>query len=262
VEFPLTDFKVGLSMLYSLGEPFEKMVEKVSQQCVKYIELVDDGEHALDKKRVAELKDVSSAYGLEFAVHAPFAGMNIALESDPLLKVMLKRLKESIVNAADLECKMWIFHPGLRSAISMFYPGKDWMRNLESCRLLLRFARGHGLKIGIENIMGSFVLKNVADFQRFYDELDEELGLVLDTGHANLYGEVDGFLRAFPDRIAHVHAHDNFAQTDQHLGIGYGNINWKNFGELLKKTNFSGIVIVESIEHIEESVRKMKDLLQ
>lgn len=257
----LADFKIGLSMLYSLGEPFEKMVEEVPRQCVKYIELVDDGEHALDKKRVAELKDVGSAYGVEFAVHAPFAGMNIALESDYLLHAMLKRLKESIVNAAGLECKMWIFHPGLRSAISMFYPGKDWMKNLESCRLLLRFAREHDLKIGIENIMGSFVLKNVADFQKFYDELDEEVGLVLDTGHANLYGEVDGFLKAFPQRIAHLHAHDNFGQTDQHLGIGYGNINWKNFGELFKKTSFNGLVIVESIEHIEESVRKMKDLL-
>lgn len=257
----MTDFKIGLSMLYSLGEPWEKMVERVPRECVKYIELVDDGEHDLDEKRVAELKDVRSAHGLEFAVHAPFAGMNIALESDHLLKAMMKRLKESILNAADLESKMWIFHPGLRSAISAFYPGKEWKRNLENCRLLLKFASEHGLKIGIENIMGSFVLKNVADFQKFYGELDEELGLVLDTGHANLYGEVEGFLKAFPDRIVHVHAHDNFGQTDQHLGIGYGNINWKNFGELFKKTSFNGIVIVESIEHIEESVRKMKDLL-
>lgn len=258
----MAEFKIGLSMLYSLGKPFEKMLEEVPRQSVTYVEVVDDGEHALDRKRVAELKEINSTYGVEFAVHAPFAGMNISLESDHLLNSMLKRLKESIVNAAELDCKMWIFHPGSRSAISLFYPGKDWMRNLESCRLLLRFAREHDLKIGIENIMGSFLLKSVADFQKFYDELDEEVGLVLDTGHANLYGEVEGFLKAFPDRLAHVHAHDNFGQTDQHLGIGYGNIDWKSFGELFKKTNFNGLVIVESIEHIEESVKKMKDLLQ
>jgi sugar phosphate isomerase/epimerase len=92
VELHLADFKVGLSMLYSLGEPFEKMLEEIPQWSVKYIELVDDGEHALDKKRVSELKDVSSAYGVEFAVHAPFAGMNIALESDSLLNAMLKQI--------------------------------------------------------------------------------------------------------------------------------------------------------------------------
>ncbi len=92
--------------------------------------------------------------------------------------------------------------------------------------------------------------------------LDDEIGLALDTGHANLNGEVDGFLKAFPDKLVHVHAHDNYGQSDQHLGIGLGNINWKSFAKLFKKTSFDGIVIVESVEHLDESVENLKNLLQ
>jgi len=257
----MANFKIGLSMLYTLGEPFEKMVQKIPKTGVKHIEVVDDGEHCLNKKRVEELKEVGSSCGIKFAVHAPFSGVNIALESTYLLNTMLKRLKESIVNASALDSEMWVLHPGARSALSQFYPGEDWVRNLESCKLLLEFAREHGVKIGVENVMGSFLLKNVPDFQRFYDDIGDEIGLVLDTGHANLYAEIDSFLRSFPEKLAHVHAHDNLGQTDQHLGIGYGNINWTGFSQLIKKTSFNGIVIVESVEHLEESVNRIKNLL-
>jgi sugar phosphate isomerase/epimerase len=258
----VTRTKIGVSMLYTLGQPFGKMLEQIPNTRAKYVELVDDGGHELDKNRVAQLKSVANSYDVQFTVHAPFAGMNIGLESKRLLNAMLKRLKESIMNAAALECKMWVFHPGLRSAISVFYPGEDWTRNQESSISLFRFAEEHDVKIGVENIMGPFVLKNVADFERFYAELDDNIGLALDTGHANLSGEVDGFLKAFPDKLVHVHAHDNYGQSDQHLGIGLGNINWKSFAELFKKTSFDGIVIVESVEHLDESVEKLKKLLQ
>jgi len=33
------------------------------------------------------------------------------------------------------------------------------------------------------------------------------------------------------------------------------------FGELFKKTSFDGIVIVESVEHLDESLGKLKKLL-
>ncbi len=99
------------------------------------------------------------------------------------------------------------------------------------------------------------------EFRRFYSEIDVDVGLALDTGHANLTGEVDGFLKAFPDKLVHVHAHDNLGKMDQHLGIGYGNVDWESFGRLFKKTGFDGIVIVESVEHIEESMEKLRQLL-
>jgi sugar phosphate isomerase/epimerase len=113
----------------------------------------------------------------------------------------------------------------------------------------------------LENVMAPFVIRSIEDFKRFYEEIDEPIGLVLDTGHANITGELQCFLTGLSAKIAHVHAHDNVGKSDQHLGIGYGNIDWKNTVELLKKSSYKGIVMVESVEHVHESVQRLRQLL-
>jgi sugar phosphate isomerase/epimerase len=253
--------EIGLSMLYCLGEPFGKMAEQIPKAKTTCIELVDDGLHALDKKKVATLNNIKQSYDKKYTVHAPFVGVNIALPSNSLLNATLRRLKRSIVNASALDCKMWVFHPGLKTATSMFYPGMDWTRNLDSVRLLQGFARDHGVESCIENIMEAFVIKNVDEFGKFYDELGEEAGLALDVGHANVVGQLEGFLTEFSDQIVHVHAHDNHGKSDEHLGVGYGNIDWDMVAKYLRRASFDRIVIVESVEHVDESIQRLERLL-
>jgi sugar phosphate isomerase/epimerase len=248
-------------MLYCLGEPFKKMVERIPKTETAYVEIVDDGYHTLNKRRVSMLKEVGESYGLKYSVHAPFAGINIALQSKPLLNATIRRLKTSMSNAGELNCKTWVFHSGMRSGISMFYPGLDWTTNLESVRILLKFARDLGLEPVIENVMDVFLLVKVDEFKRFYDEIDENIHLALDTGHANIYGQVQDFLTEFPDKIVHMHVHDNYGKIDQHLGIGYGNIDWEKVAGLLKKISYDKTIIVESVEHVEESRQKLEQLL-
>lgn len=253
--------EVGMSMFYCLGEPFEKMTEKIPEPKTEYIEIVDDGLHVLDKQRVATLNNIGKSHGLKYTVHAPFAGVNIAVPSKPLLNATLKRLKESILYAAALECQLWVFHPGIRTGMDSFYPGEDWARTMESVRMLFHFAKNNGVNAVLENVMTTFVIRSIEDFKRFYEEVDEPIGLVLDTGHANLTGELQRYLTELPAKIAHVHAHDNLGKSDQHLGIGYGNIDWKKTTDLLKKASYKGIVMIESVEHIQESVHRLRQLL-
>ncbi len=252
---------VGISMLHSLGDSFEEMARRIPEQRTEYIEIVDDGLHILSKQRVVTLNNIRTSHNLKYTVHGPFAGINIAVPSKPLLKTTLKRLKDSILYTTALDARLWVFHPGMRTGISQFYPGKDWMKNMESIRILLRFARDNSVSAVLENVMSTFVIRNIEDFKRFYEEIDEPIGLVLDIGHANITGELQRFLTELPDQIAHVHAHDNFGKSDQHLGIGYGNINWKKTVDQLKKSSYEGIVMIESFEHTQESVQRMKQLL-
>jgi len=253
--------KIGLSMLYCLGEPFEKMADEIPKTKPTYIELVDDGFHSLNKMNVATLNGIRQCYDKKYTVHAPFVGINIALPPGPLLNATLRRLKDSIVNAAALNCEKWVFHPGMRTATSMFYPGMDWARNLESIRLLFRFACDHGVEACVENIMQAFVMKNPDEFRRFYDEIGEDIGLAFDTGHANVVGELEGFLTGFSDKMVHVHAHDNRGKSDEHLCVGYGNIDWGLVAKHLKRVSFRKAVIVESVEHIDESIQRVEKLL-
>jgi len=255
--------RIGLSMLYCLGEPFKKMTERLRKLETAYIEIVDEGFHALNKQRVSTLKNIGESHGLKYSVHAPFADINIASPSKPILKAMLKRLEKSITHASALDAYLWVFHPGLKTGVSMFYPGMDWLQNLKTTRLLFKFARDRGVEAAIENVPEPFpfVMKSVEDFKRFYSEVGEGIGLVLDIGHANINGQIGTFLTTFADKIVHMHAHDNYGKSDQHLGIGYGTTDWKKVVNLLRRISYDEIIIVESFEHVEESMQKLKQLL-
>ena len=254
--------KIGLSMLYCLGEPFSKMTKRLVKATTDNVEIVDEGFHALDKRRVTILKEIGDCYGIEYSVHAPFADVNIASPSKLMLRAAFKRLEKSIINASALDAQVWVFHPGIKTGISIFYPGMDWLQNLKSARLLSKIAGDHGLRIAIENVPEPypFVMKNVDDFTRFYEEVNEDVGLALDVGHANLNGQIELFLKTFSDKIVHMHVSDNAGESDQHLGIGYGKIYWKKFAETLKEIAYDKTIIVESMEHVEESLQRLRQL--
>jgi sugar phosphate isomerase/epimerase len=260
----MTNSKIGLSMLYCLGEPFKKMIENLIHTETSYIEIVDDGYHTLDKRRVAILKNIGESYDLKYSVHAPFADINIASPSKSMYKAMLKRLETSIANASDLNAYIWVFHPGLKTGISMFYPSRDWTQNLKTTKSLLKIAQDYNMKIAMENVPEPFpfLMKSVEDFEKFYDDVNEDISLVLDIGHANINGQIGLFLKTFANKIVHMHAHDNDGKGDQHLAIGSGTINWKNIANLLNKISYENVVIVESIEHTHDSIQKLKQLLE
>jgi sugar phosphate isomerase/epimerase len=255
--------EIGLSTLFCLGEPFKKMIERILEVDATHIEIVDEGLHELDKKKVRILNELAASYSLKYTVHAPFADINIASPSKPLLNAMLKRLKKSIRYARALNCHVWVFHPGLKTGISMFYPGMEWIRNVKTAQLLFKFARDYGVETVIENMPEpfSFIMRSVEDFKKFYSEVEEDIGLVLDVGHAHIHRQVETFLTTFTDKIVHVHAHDNYGKMDQHLGIGYGTIDWKRVADLLKGMSYNKIVIIESVDHIKESILRLKQLV-
>ena len=148
--------KVGVSMLYCLGEPFNRMVKRLGTMNTSYIEILDDGTHELDKKRVATLKEAAKSYNLEYSLHAPFADINIASPSKTMLSASMKRLKQSMAYANALDAKVWVFHPGAKTGIGQFYPGADWKQNSQSIEELYKTAEEYGLNIALENLPAKY----------------------------------------------------------------------------------------------------------
>jgi sugar phosphate isomerase/epimerase len=254
--------EIGLSMLFCLGESFHSLLKHLREVDVRHVEIDDEGSHALNKRRTKSLKKVADSHDLDFVVHAPFAGINIAVPNPVLRRTILKRLKKSIFYAGQLDCRLWLFHPGLQTGVSHFYPGRDWQLNFDSVRTLLKIARKEGVEIAIENVPDPypFLMKNVQAFSRFYDELDDDIGMVLDIAHANLNNQIQDFIRRFPEKIVHIHVSDNDGAHDLHLGIGYGNIDWESVAKEIKKIEYGNIVMLESTEHVEESLQTLRKL--
>jgi sugar phosphate isomerase/epimerase len=255
--------KVGVSMLFCLGEPFTKMVKKMATVGTRHIEVLDDGAHEIDKARVATLKETAKSHDLEYTMHAPFADINIASPSKTMLAVTLKRLKQSIAYASAIDAKLWVFHPGQRTGISQFYPGAEWKQNTATIQALYKESEEYGVNIALENLPGKywFLMKSPEDFTKFYKETSLPIGITMDLGHANLEGQIDPFFNKLADKIVHIHASDNLGEVDQHFGVGYGKIDWNSFAETMKKISFTGTIIVESVDHVPESIKKLKAML-
>lgn len=253
---------IGLSTLYKLGGKLKDAVVEAVNHGLSVVEIVDDGLHALNKRHISKLNELSESYNMHFSVHAPFADINVASPSPSLLNAMIRRLEKSLENAAALNAEVWILHPGLESGISMFYPGKSWSQNCRSINLLGRRACDLGVNIAVENLPEPypFILKSVEHFRKFYEEIEVDVGLALDLGHANINGQIASFIELFADKIAHIHAHDNRGKVDEHLGIGCGTIDWAATVQLLKKIGFKKTIIVESITHVSESLEYLRKL--
>jgi sugar phosphate isomerase/epimerase len=259
----MTKAKVGVSMLFCLGEPFNRMVKRLGKMGTRYIEIVDDGVHELSKKRVVTLKEAAKSYSLEYSLHAPFADINIASPSKDMLNAALKRLKQSMAYANELDAKVWIFHPGALTGISQFYRGAEWKQNSKSIQELYRAAEEYGLNIALENLPGKywFLMHTPEEFMRFYRETSLPIGIALDLGHAHIEAQIEPFFKLLADKIVHIHASDNDGSDDQHLGIGQGKIDYNWLRQTINKIGYDKAVILESTTNITESLQKLKQLL-
>ncbi|MCW4034510.1 MAG: sugar phosphate isomerase/epimerase [Candidatus Bathyarchaeota archaeon] len=254
--------EIGLSMLYCLGEPFSSMTKRLCKLDVKHVELPDEGLHRLNARRVTKLKQIAKTYDLDYVVHAPWAGINIATPDPSLRRTTLKRLEKSLMLSKQLGCRLWLFHPGAMSALSHVYPQQDWQDNLESVRYLLKLARQQGVNIAIENVPEPFpfLMKTVQDFHRFYQDLGEDIGMVLDVAHAHISNQIQDFVTQFSKKIVHIHASDNNGTQDRHQGVGCGTVDWKSFAKQVKDAKYSNLIMIESIDHVDESVQYLRNI--
>lgn len=255
--------ELAVSTLFCLHRPLEEALPEIIRSRTGCIELVDAGPHTLNQTRVERLLEVKSSYDLSYALHTPFADINIAADDPFIREALLRRLEISIRWASVLEARTLVFHPGNSTAVERFSPGSAWRHNLESIRRLARYADNYGVEIMVENVPEPFpyVLKSVKDFERFFDELGDEIRMVLDVAHANIRGEIEGFVESFGDRIGHVHVSDNDGESDIHLQIGDGDIDWEKTMDMLKESKFDGWVTVESYSGVEESLAFLERLM-
>ena len=174
--------KIGVSMLYSLGEPFNRMVKRITTLDTQTIEILDDGTHELTPTRISTLKEVGKKHNIEYSIHAPFADVNLASPIKPMLNVSLKRVKQSISHADALGAKLVVIHPGAHTGISSFYPGADWKQNIASLQDIYAYAEKKGVNIALENLPAKYwvPLSSPVDFSRFYKETGLPIGIVLD----------------------------------------------------------------------------------
>ncbi len=165
----------------------------------------------------------------------------------------------------------------------------NWPRFMEVWPPLVKFAEDHGVKIGIENCPMAFTQdewpggKNLATspaiWRRMFETIpSDNFGLNYDPSHM-IWQHMDYLkpLRAFSDKLFHVHAKD--VRLDRHrldeVGImatpleyhapklpGLGDVDWGQFFSILGDVGYDGPVCIEVEDRAyEESLDSRKGSL-
>jgi sugar phosphate isomerase/epimerase len=131
--------------------------------------------------------------------------------------------------------------------------------NADAIRELAEDAAGRGIRLMVENLDKVFAAPE--DLQPIFEAVPEA-GFHLDIGHANLNlglgqpNRTADLLKAFGDRLAHVHLSDNRGgAADLHLPLGAGSIDWKGHARLLKEHRWDGTVTLEVFSRDREYLR-------
>ncbi len=165
----------------------------------------------------------------------------------------MDKMKKSIRLTSVLGCKNWVVHPIMPFGIEDIgtqYKQKTWDMNIDFMTKLLEFAKKYDVTICFENMpMLEFSLAKPVDILRFVKIMnDEHFKICLDTGHVNVFDELD--IKEEVERLGNyirvLHVHDNMANRDLHLFPKFGSINWKDFVDGLKNINYNGVFSMET----------------
>jgi sugar phosphate isomerase/epimerase len=122
-----------------------------------------------------------------------------------------------------------------------------------------------GLKFCLEPRVGEIV-SNTDGLLRLMDAVDNEnFGAVLDTGHQHAQKEILPLsVEKLGGRVYSLHVSDNDGQTNQHLALGRGTVDWDGIFLALRKHGFSGYVAVDvgRVPDLDVQVRESKAFLE
>lgn len=163
-----------------------------------------------------EIRSAARRGNLFFVAHAP--DMRVDDEAG------LARIREAVAYAAVFQPRTITIHPILAADINT--PAKIETK-IREIAALVKLAAGYGARIACENTS-----EVAGDFEPVFAAVPAAV-FTLDIGHSELLGEQNkslAFIEAWPDRIAHVHIHDNVGgntyHEDLHLPLGEGRIDF------------------------------------
>jgi sugar phosphate isomerase/epimerase len=199
----------------------------------------------VDPEKFRALKDtylqVKNHTGFTYLCHGPREGDPNDVKT--LENIYLPKLIQVLSIMPDLDMRLLTLHlwldPRFLTPDAIAYKAGFLKRVVET-------AKDAGIMICLENL--SETSTHVAAVLK---ELPR-LNLTLDLGHAQLLSKENtsyGFIREHPDRIKHIHIHDNLGGNspadDLHLPVGEGIIDFKRIFQQLKGMDYCGTITLE-----------------
>lgn len=231
----------GVSTFCLHREPLSSALEQLSD-VTDLVEVMDDGPHYIQNA------DLLENYSLNYTMHAPSRGVNIASLLEPIRRASVEVTVECFRVAAVVNGTI-VVHPGY-FAWEQERPQAE-KQFLESVKELTQAA---------EDLSVRFCIENMGDWDYFFLRTPDELpligdaGFALDVGHANLNHCLLEFLDA---HIDHIHLHDNNGEKDMHSPVGEGDIDFRAVMSAIRRDNATMIIEVDTFDGVVSSAKKL-----
>lgn len=193
-----------------------------------------------------------------FSFHAPFADhIDITSLHEQTRKNAVNELLVASEAAAAMGARNIVLHPGPEREGRP--PEHEFLQHMnhaaESLNIVAARCQQLGVHLLLENMLPHLLFGHTSDMLYLLGQIRElNVGTCLDTGHANLAGELGTVVHKLSGHLKMLHANDNRGNYDAHLNPGEGVIDWRWLLSELRTHQFKGSLILELAGNQAESI--------
>ena len=220
---------------------------------------------ALDNLIMEELATLAGALhaaGLNTTIHAPFIDLNPGAVDSGIRAVSRKRINQVMKAAELLKPRVIVVHPGYDD---LHYGDNKlvWLKNsIEFWQEFVPQARQIGTILAVENIFE----KEPSTLKALLEAVDDPcFRHCFDVGHWNMFTKVsmEEWFGELGSYIVESHIHDNHGESDEHLPVGEGVINFEQFFPLLTRYAPDAVWTIEAhnTEHLQRALKNIKNYI-
>jgi sugar phosphate isomerase/epimerase len=203
-----------------------------------------------------------SAAGLATTIHSPFMDLNPGAMDTSIRKATRHRIQQVMKAAELLHPKVIVVHPGFDE---LHYGDNrlEWLKNsIDFWREFVPQARELGTVLAVENIFE----KEPSTLKALLEEIDDpSFRHCFDVGHWHMFATVslEEWFSELGAYIAESHIHDNHGQSDEHLPVGEGTIDFAGFFALLTRYAPNAVWTIEahSTERLQRALANIQNYI-
>jgi len=197
-----------------------------------------------------------STFKGKVSLHGVFQDICIHSNDSKIAKISKQRILRNMYIAQSLSAKYVVFHANFNPFIYSELYKNNWITRNAS--FWTKVLDSYDATVLLEN----FWEPSPEVFNTLLTEVNTpRLKICLDTGHINAFSKVpfEEWVTILNKQVPYVHFSDNMGDSDQHLAIGRGNINWQAFTVALKEHKINPEIVLET-ETIEKTAESLSYL--
>lgn len=203
---------------------------------------------ALDRFSLADFSGIANEFHQKsrtVTLHGPFIDLSAGSPDPAVRKVTRQRLEQLLELVPLFKPQSVVCHAGYDTKRYGWL--KDaWRENsIEFWTWMAGRLAENGSRLMLENVYED----GPEDMHFLFESLKKPgVGFCLDAGHSSAFGQsgMEAWLKVLGPYLGQLHLHDNFGNSDEHLAMGSGSIDFSLiFGYLKKSKQIPPIITLE-----------------